>query len=167
MKSMAEWVEILELIRHPEGGYFREVYRSSETIPRSGLPNRYDGPRAFSTCILFLLPGNEISCFHRLRSDEIWHFYEGSELGLFMIDRQGELREVRLGPDAEAGQVRLAVVPAESWFGAAVKDPESYALLACAVAPGFDWADFEVGKRGLLQTLYPQHHSIIEMLTRP
>ncbi len=86
---------------------------------------------------------------------------------MFIISPEGKLNEVNLGPDADAGQVRLAVVPAGSWFGAAVKDPESYALLGCTVAPGFDWADFEVGERGLLQTLYPQHHSIIEILTRP
>ena len=167
MKSMAEWIEKLGLAKHPEGGYFREVYRSSESIPKSGLPDRYDGPRAFSTGIFYLLPGTEISCFRRLRSDELLHFYEGGELGLFIIGPEGELREIRLGPDADVGHVRLAIVPSGCWFGAAVRDPESYALLGCTVAPGFDWTDFELGERGMLLALYPQHHAIIRMLTRP
>ncbi len=167
MKSAGEWIEKLGLIKHPEGGYFREVYRSSESVPESGLPNRYDGPRAFSTCIFFLLPGTEISCFHRLRSDELWHFYEGGDLGLFIIGPEGEIREVRLGPDIDAGHVRLAVVPAGCWFGATVRDRESYALLGCTVAPGFDWTDFELGERRVLMDLYPQHQAIIRKLTQP
>jgi len=165
--KMAEyWIKKLHLARHPEGGYYREIYRSAETIPKEALPDRYDGSRAFSTSIYYLLPGNEVSYFHRLKSDEVWHFYQGSPVSLFVISPAGEYVETNLGPDFDSGQVSQTVIPAGHWLGAAVRTRGSYALVGCTVAPGFDFQDFELGRRQELLTLFPQHQAIIQSLTR-
>jgi predicted cupin superfamily sugar epimerase len=167
MNSAAYWIKKLSLGRHPEGGYYREVYRSAENIPQDALPGRYDGTRAFSTSIYYLLPGDEVSRFHRLRSDEVWHFYQGRSLFLYVLSPAGGLDRTRLGSNMEAGDVFQAVVPAGCWFGAAVSARRSYSLVGCAVAPGFDFRDFELGRREDLLELYPQHAAIIRRLTRP
>src|SRR6266404_9974186 len=78
--SAAYWIERLQLTPHPEGGYFRETYRSPELVAPDALPARFPGARAFSTAIYFLLPSNEVSRLHRLRSDELWHFYAGGRV---------------------------------------------------------------------------------------
>ncbi len=156
----AAWIGLLDLAPHPEGGYYRETYRSADTIPTAG------GPRALSTAIYFLLPGDQVSALHRIRSDEVWHFYAGSALTLFVIHRDGRLVRTRLGPDARAGERFQTLVPAGAWYGAAVDDPASYALVGGTVAPGFDFADFELGPRAALTREFPQHRAVIERLTR-
>jgi predicted cupin superfamily sugar epimerase len=166
LRSAADWVRDLGLIPHPEGGHYWEVYRSAELVPLVGLPSRYPGPRPFVTSIYFLLRSGEISAFHRLRSDEIWNFYQGSPLVLTIISPSGELDQVRLGPQNEAGEVWQTVVSAGHWFGAIVLEPDSFSLVGCAVAPGFDFADFELGRRSNLLRLFPQHKSSIMKLTR-
>ena len=161
------WLRTLGLMRHPEGGHFREVYRSDDTIPAVALPPEFDGVRAFSSSIYFLLKGDDFSAFHRLRADEVWHFYAGSPLTIRVIALDGGLSEVRLGSDPEQGHQFQAVIPAQRWFAAAVDDhPGSYALAGCTVAPGFDFRDFEMGKREELIRLYPDHRPVIERLTR-
>lgn len=165
-KSASDWIDSLGLVRHPEGGYYREIYRSSEILSQAGLPPRFDGPRSVATSIIYLLPAAEVSCLHRLRSDEVWHFYEGGPLWLAIIRPDGLLREVWLGRLMESGHVLQAAIPAGSWFGAAVPDPGGYALAGCTVAPGFEFGDFEIGLRDALLRTYPQHRSIIEKLTR-
>lgn len=166
MKTVDYWIRKLNLVRHPEGGYYREVYRSAEEISEEALSSRYDGPRVFSTAIYYLLSGDEVSFFHRVKSDEIWHFYQGSYLSLYVISPAGKLSEIRLGRNFEAGQVFQAVVPAGHWFGAAVGESNSFSLVGCTVAPGFDFRDFELGQRKELLALYPQHQAIIKKLTR-
>ena len=165
MRNADYWIEELALTTHPEGGYFRENYRSGEIIPAGALPERYDGGRAFSTSIFFLLKGNQVSRFHRLKSDELWHFYAGSSLTIHVIDPSGVYFQIRLGTDVDCGMVLQAVVERGCWFGAAVDDPTSYTLSGCTVAPGFDYDDFELGQRDELLDLYPEHRQIIEKLT--
>jgi predicted cupin superfamily sugar epimerase len=157
--TAADWIRQLDLVPHPEGGYYRETYRSAETITTAG------GARSLSTAIYFLL-GDHVSALRRIRSDEIWHFYAGSALTLFVIHRDGRLEQARLGPDAAAGERFQALVPAGSCYGAAVDDPASYALVGGTVAPGFDFADFELGERAALTREFPQHRALIERLTR-
>lgn len=166
MKTAEYWIQKLRLTRHPEGGYYREIYRSAEKIPKEALPDRYDGPRIFSTSIYYLLPGNEASYFHRLKSDEVWHFYQGSPVSLFVISPAGGLSETNLGPDFDSGQVLQSVIPAGHWLGAALKARKSYVLVGCTVAPGFDVRDFELGRRQELLALFPQHQAIILNLTK-
>ena len=165
MKPAQYWIQKLGLIRHPEGGYFRETYRSSEVIPKHALPGRFSGYRVFSTCIYFLLDKEEFSKFHAIRQDEVWHFYEGSSLTIHVIDQTGAYDTLRLGRNVEDGDRFQAVVRAGCWFAAGVNDPRAYALVGCTVAPGFDFADFEMANRERLCELYPQHKDIIEKYT--
>lgn len=165
-KDAQDWIESLHLAPHPEGGYFRQTYRSEMTIPQTALPRGFTGPRAVSTAIYFLLEGENFSAFHRLRSDEMWHFYAGSPLTVRVIDPAGEYSSILLGGDAEGGQVFQAVVPSGCWFASHVADWKGWALVGCTVAPGFDFADFEIAKRPKLAAMYPEHRKMIQKLTR-
>jgi hypothetical protein len=165
-KDAKSWIEKLRLKPHPEGGYYRETYRSELVVAKSVLPPAFSGDRALATAIYFLLEGGDLSAFHRLHSDEMWHFYAGGTLIVSQIDERGEYSEILLGSDAEAGEVFQAVVKAGCWFGARVKDPKSFVLVGCTVSPGFDFDDFELGRRAELVRLYPQHREVIEKLTR-
>jgi predicted cupin superfamily sugar epimerase len=160
------WIEKLQLDAHPEGGYFRQTYRSEVVIARAALPAAFSGDRPVSTAVYFLLDGKEFSGFHRLRSDEVWHFYTGEPLLVHVIDPQGNYLRILLGLDPEAGQFLQAVVPAGCWFASLVADWSSFSLVGCTVAPGFDFEDFEMGKGEELGARYPQHRELIEQLTR-
>lgn len=159
------WIQALNLQPHPEGGFYRQTYASELTIPASVLP--HGAPRSASTAIYFLLEGQNFSAFHRLRSDEMWHFYAGAPLAVHVVDKAGNYSKHLLGPDPGAGQSFQAVVPAGSWFASHVEDWSSFALVGCAVSPGFDFEDFELAKRKELIDLYPQHRELIKTLTRP
>lgn len=160
------WVKRLNLEQHPEGGYFRQTYKSELAIPTEVLPEGFRGPRAASTAIYFLVEGQNFSAFHRLRSDEMWHFYAGSPLIVHVIDLSGEYSSILLGSDPDARQVFQSVVPAGCWFASHVADWKSWALVGCTVAPGFEFADFEMAERRKLEAKYPQHREMIRRLTR-
>lgn len=167
LKDAAYWIARLKLARHPEGGYYRETYRSGETVAAGVLPQRYtEGERAFSTAIYFLLSGDDFSAFHRLKSDEIWHFHTGSTLTIHVIDAEGSYHAQRLGAGGGDGETWQTVVRAGSWFGAELEEQDSFALVGCTVAPGFDFRDFEMADRCALVRAYPGHRRIIERLTR-
>jgi uncharacterized protein len=167
MKPASYWTEKYQLLPHPEGGFYAETYRASETISQQALPSRFSGDRAFSTGIYFLLESHNFSAFHRIQADEMWHFYAGDALEVFVIDPgSGELKVIRLGDDPEKGETFQAVVPAGAWFGSRPAAGSSYALVGCTVAPGFDFADFEMAEREELSQLYPQHAGLIAELTR-
>jgi predicted cupin superfamily sugar epimerase len=165
-KTAQYWINKINLIAHPEGGYYCETYRSQLSIAKEALPPEFTGSRLVSTAIYFLLEGENFSAFHRLRSDEIWHFYAGGTIAVHVIDPDGSYSKIQLGSDPQAGEVFQAVVKAGSWFASQVRDPKSFALAGCTVAPGFDFADFELGKRSELVKLYPQHRDLIEQFTR-
>jgi hypothetical protein len=158
------WIDVLGLVAHPEGGYFRETYRAQDVIAAEALPARFGGPRPASTAIYFLLRGSQHSALHRLRADEVWHHYAGSSLTLHQIRSDGRLTEVCLGRPGTGGVPQVAV-PAGCWFGATVDDPRSYALVGCTVSPGFTMEDFELGNRAALVAQYPQHEALIARLT--
>lgn len=160
------WITKLALQPHPEGGYFREIYRATDQIPATALPTRYHGPRALATSIYFLLAGTQISTLHRLASDEQWHFYDGSPLRLAMIAPDGTAKEVCLGRRAAAGEQFQAVIPAGTWMGARLASQRGYALIGCTVAPGFEFQDFTAGRRSALLEQFPQHRKLITALTR-
>jgi predicted cupin superfamily sugar epimerase len=165
-KDATYWVERLRLEPHPEGGYFRQTYRSQVTIAREALPAGFGGARAASTAIYFLLEGKNFSAFHRLRSDEVWHFYVGAPVIVHVIEPSGKYSSITLGSDPDAGQVLQAVVPAGRWFASHVADWKSFAVVGCTVAPGFDFEDFDMGKLAKLVAEYPQHQEVIQRLTR-
>ncbi|MDY0872729.1 cupin domain-containing protein [Dongia rigui] len=155
----------LNLAPHPEGGFYRETYRAGETIPNAGLPARFHGPRSLATAIYYLLRAGERSKLHRIKSDEVWHFYEGDALTIIAISADGQLIETTLGREFSRGQVPQHVVPAGYWFGALPAKVSAFTLAGCTVAPGFDFADFELADRGKLLSAFPQHKAWIERLT--
>ncbi len=164
MISAEYWIDKLQLQSHPEGGFYKEIYRSEESVS-TGLPSRFSGPRHFLTSIYFLLRSEDISTFHRIKSDELWYYHEGGSLSIYIIE--GDRLTVRcLGDNPELGEELQVMVPANSWFGAKVDEEETYTLCSCAVAPGFDFTDFELAERNTLLKTFPQHQNIIELLTR-
>jgi predicted cupin superfamily sugar epimerase len=166
MTSARAWIDHLELKPHPEGGYFRETYRSPETIARAHLPERFGGDRAFSTAIYYLLQAGDFSAFHRIKADEGWHFYDGAPLTVHVLGAGAAYSAIKLGRDLARGELPQAVVRAGDLFAAELEGPAGYTLVGCTVAPGFDFADFEVPPRHELLALYPQHKELIQRLTR-
>lgn len=159
------YIRSLNLQPHPEGGYFAETYRSAETIEADALPDRFNGTRAFGTAIYFLLESTNFSALHRIQADEIWHFYAGGSLEVFVINPDATLTVIRLGNRTNQGEVFQAVVPAGCWFGSKPAEGTDFALVGCTVAPGFDFADFEMADRDTLLAEFPQHRAVIERLT--
>ena len=160
------WINKLQLTQHVEGGAFRETYRSELTIPRTVLPLFFQGDRNASTSIYFLLASGQFSAFHRIASDEAWHFYFGDPLLVHEISHNGRLITHLLGADPEKGESFQTVVKAGSWFASVPAPGSEYALVGCTVAPGFDFADFELADRTTLAQQYPEHAELINQLTR-
>lgn len=150
-------IEVFNLKSHPEGGFYAETYRSSESIPGKD--------RQLLTSIYFLITGNSVSRFHRIQSDECWYFHEGSPLLVHSILENGEHQITELGLDLTQNEVPFHVVPARTIFGSHLKNDTGYAFVSCAVAPGFDFADFELFTAQELTGFYPEHQSIIDKLT--
>lgn len=162
-RTAEEWAEALELRPHPEGGWYRETWRAKETIPRDSLPNGFGGDRSAGTCIYFLLRGEHPSRLHRIASDEIWHWYQGSPISVHVFLDDGSHREIVLGPDIASGQAFQAVVPAGAWFGAMSRG--EWSLCGCTVSPGFDFADFQLATRLEMLGRFPGHRELVELLT--
>jgi uncharacterized protein len=164
IKNAEYWVKNLQLSPHPEGGYYKETYRSSEKIEKDSLPKRFTGSRNFSTAIYFLLRSGDRSVFHRIKSDELWHFYAGSVLEIFVLSDR-KFNVFKLGSNVELGESLQVTIPAGSWFGAKVSDPDTYTLAGCTVAPGFNFEDFEIASRERLIKEFPNEKGIIFALT--
>jgi len=158
------WIKELHLTKHIEGGSFRETYRSSIVIP-GGIMDRFQGSRVASTAIYFLLEQGQYSAFHKIKSDEIWHFYDGDPLDIFEIDENGQLLSHKLGRETRNGESLQVVIAAGRWFGSRVSDGGSFSLVGCTVAPGFEFADFELADRDVLINRYPAHHALITEMT--
>lgn len=150
---------------HPEGGFFKETYRANEFVNKEHLPERFPGHRHFSTAIYFLLINDQVSKLHRIKSDEMWHFYEGSGVTIYSLDPDGNLNTDKLGLNVNEGEMPQVLIPAGYWFGAKVNSPDSYCLAGCTVSPGFHFEDFELGERNRLIELFPRHEKIIIDLT--
>ena len=159
-------VDKFELLPHPEGGFYKEVYRSEGVIPKGSLATNFNGDRNFCTAIYFLLTSDNFSGFHRIQQDEIWNFYNGSPLSVHVIDAKGNYKRHEVGMDIENGETPMLVVPANCWFASSVKEDNSHSFVGCTVAPGFDFDDFELAKREDLIKEYPEHKEIITRLTR-
>ncbi len=144
-------VDLLDLAPHPEGGFYRETFRAP-------------GPRAASTAIYFLLPAGTFSAFHRIRSDEVWHHYDGDPLELHVVDGDRHERVV-LGRDLASGERPQHVVPAGAWQ-AAIPLGTRWTLCGCTVAPGFDFAEFELPGRDVLLAQLPGHEALVRRFTR-
>lgn len=149
-------VEQLQLLPHPEGGFYRETYRSSTTIEGT--------ERQLLTSIYFLLTGSNVSRFHRITSDECWYFHAGDPIVVHTLNEQGH-GEFVLGNDLQNGQLPFYLVPGGTIFGSCMLNDTGYALVSCAVAPGFDFRDFELFETTQLLDEFPEHAAIIRKLT--
>ena len=145
-------VEGLGLRPHPEGGYYRETFRSDLQVPFGG------GPRAAATSIYYLLAEGACSAWHRIDADETWYFHAGGPLDLHVLAPDGELATHRLGdPLAHPGAVCQATVPAGRWFAAELAPSADHALVGCAVAPGFDFGGFQLARLDDIQPALGRH----------
>ena len=166
MPTAEEIIKHLQLQPHPkEGGFFRETFRSSESFAASALPPRYQGSRAASTAIYYLLTPNTYSALHRLQTDETFHFYLGDSIRMLQLHPDGSTETIVLGPDVMGGQQLQVVVPRGVWQGSLLEPGGAFALLGCTVAPGFEYADYESGDRQTLLTRYPAAADWIRRLT--
>lgn len=161
MKTKEYWVKNLELEHHPEGGYFKETYRSQREVEIEGI----EGKRNLTTGIYFLIDSMNFSAFHRIKSDEMWHYYAGDPLIVHMIDLNGKYFTQKIGPNLEEGEQLQFVVPANYWFASEVTKGGNYSLVGCTVSFGFDFNDFELADRSL-EERYPEHKKIIKRLIR-
>lgn len=157
LDRVKELVDHFGMDAHPEGGFYKEVFRTEEFVPGT--------KRNYLTSIYFLLVDNQVSHFHRIKSDECWYFHEGSPLLIHEIKANGLHQFTTLGLNISAGQVPFMVVPGNTIFGSHVEHFQGYTLVSCAVAPGFDFADFELFNRTDLEGKYPKLHEIISVLT--
>lgn len=157
------YIQKLELQKHPEGGYYREIYRSAEMFTTE-YPGRRK-KRNYSTSIYFLLDGKQVSKFHKLRSDELWHFYDGSSVLIHIIDEDSSYKKMSVGKNLSSGDVYQTVIKKNCWFAAEVIDKKSFALVGCTVSPGFDFSDFEFGDRETLINKYPDLKNLILQFT--
>lgn len=157
-------ITTLDMKKHPEGGYYKETYRASESYENESLPSRYKGRRSTGTSIYFLLPSNELSKFHKLASDEIWHFHLGGAAKIFIISPSGQLEVKTIGSDIAKGELLQVVILKDHWFGALVVRGE-YILVGCTVSPGFEFEDFELATADPLKKICPEYSELIDRLT--
>ena len=160
-----EIINHLDLTAHPEGGYFKETYRSKGEILSENLEKHFDGNRNFCTSIYFLLTSEKFSAFHKINQDEIWHFYQGSCLKLHQISPEGEYSSVLIGNDIPNGEIPQYTVPAHFYFAAEVIEKDSFSFVGCTVSPGFDFRDFKLPSCSELSKEFPNHSTIIDQLT--
>lgn len=167
MLTADDVIEKLGLRPHPcEGGFFAETYRSDEIISASGLSERYTTGKRFGTAVYYLITPETLSYIHRLRSDEIFHFYLGDPVTMLWLLPDGSSTTITLGPDLQSGQRVQVVVPRGVWQGAFLNEGGRFALLGTTVAPGFDYEDYEAGLREELIARYPDRREVIARLTR-
>ena len=163
MMTAREYVQALQLQAHPEGGYFAEHYRSHLQMEAAG----FEGSRNAATSIYFLLEAGQFSALHRIKSDEIWHFYEGGPLEIIEIDLNGTLITTKLGRNLKGGECLTYTVKAGHWFGSRPALGTEFSLVGCTVSPGFDFADFEMPNQAWFLKNFPQHRELITGITRP
>jgi uncharacterized protein len=167
MNTHQQLITQYQLEPHPEGGWYRQTYKSSEIVAGNALPERFGGDRPFSTAIYFLLEQGNFSAFHRIKSDECWHFYAGDPLEVFILLPDGNLQVITLGSNSAKGELFQFIVPAQCWFASRPATGSRYCFVGCTVSPGFDFADFELAAGDELAAAYPQYDALIRSLTRP
>lgn len=156
MTTAQELVQTLGLLPHPEGGFYKETYRSELTLEGKD--------RQLMTSIYFLLTSANVSKFHRIKSDELWYFHAGSPLIVHTLGEHGH-QQHHLGLDLSKGQQPFLWIPKDTIFGSTVLENDDFSLVSCAVAPGFDFRDFELFERSELLRAYPEHKEIVERLS--
>jgi len=160
IQSASYWISHLNLQPHPEGGYYKEVFRSEQQVIRSGSTDE----KQACTSIYYLIEGTDFSGFHRIASDEIWYFHKGSPLAIHIIDEQGIYSWFEVS-DTTTGSLSVAV-RAGLWFAAEIPSGNGFSLVSCAVAPGFEFTEFEMASKQELMAIYPQHAGLLNRLCR-
>lgn len=151
---------------HPEGGYFAEVFKSNCLVKSIHSQDYKNETRSAGTSIYYLLNKNDFSAWHRLKSDELWHYYKGSAIKIHIINSQGMLTTYLLGDTLKNNlSVFQVTIPSGCWFAAELEDKTSYGFIGCTVNPGFKFKDFELADRALLSNQFPQHEKMITLLT--
>jgi hypothetical protein len=166
MPTPGELINAFNLQPHPEGGWYRQTYKSPEIILAQALPERFSADRHFSTAIFYLLEKGNFSAFHKIKSDESWHFYDGDPLLIYILLPDGNCEVIKLGKNYSAGERYQYVVPAQTWFASCPAPGSEYCFTGCTVAPGFEFEDFELGDADELIRLYPQHRELITRFCR-
>jgi predicted cupin superfamily sugar epimerase len=159
-------VKALDLLPHPEGGFYKETYRSPVKLSPQCLSTDFSGERNIATGIYFLVEKGNFSALHKIKSDETWNFYSGDALEVIEIDEAGNVKTTLIGPDILKGERFQYTVKANTWFGSRVSTNGQFSLVGCTVYPGFDFNDFEMAARSVLIKQFPQHEGIISELTR-
>lgn len=166
MQPYEKIIKALGLEPHPEGGYFKETYRSDLLISKEGLKNIYSGSRCAATAIYFLLTKDKPKSFlHKLKSDEIFHLYDGGPLDVLLLYPNGDGQVQTLGRDLEKGERPQVLIPKGTWFGVLLNKSVPYALMGCTVAPGFEFEDFTLEVPKDLKSRYSNFSEMIEALT--
>lgn len=147
---MKNYINDLQLIKHPEGGYYKEIKRSSIELDND-LPTNFIGKRNLYTSIYFLLPSNEYSAWHRIKSEETWFYHDGGALNIFLLNDSGKINTITLGKNIAIGELLQFTVPANTIFASRCKNSETFSLVSCTVYPGFDFVDFELFTEELLK----------------
>jgi predicted cupin superfamily sugar epimerase len=162
MQEMNNLIKSLDLRPHPEGGFYKEVQRSEVMV----LNENDSKKRSALTSIYYLLAGDDFSSWHRITSDETWYFHDGSDVVIFLFDQNKTLETIQLGLESKVFQ---KTIPANTWFAARLLSKDTFCLVSCAVAPGFEFDDFEIAKREELLNEFgfsPENRQAIEGLTR-
>ncbi len=153
-ENVAYLVEKFKLKPHPEGGFYSETYRATKS----------DNGRSWSTGIYFLLGRGDISHLHRIDSDEMWHFYSGDPLKIIEIDEEGKLVETILGTNYKDGMVSQYTVKAGRWFCSLPVEASEYCFVGCTVSPGFEFSSFELAKREVMSSQYPEYKDLMTQI---
>lgn len=161
-----EIIQHLQLAPHPEGGYYKEIYRSEGVTASECLPKAFDAERHYCTSIYYLLQQGDYSAFHRIKSDELWHFYAGGNLLLHQIDNRGNYQRFSLGNDLTQGTNFQVLMSAGVWFAAEQATGTLFTLAGCTVSPGFDFRDFEMANAERLAAQFPEHKDVLYRLCR-
>ena len=162
MYTAEYWIQHLNLKPHPEGGFFKEEYRSNIEIDQHNLPVGYKSARRIATSIYYMLRSQDISRLHRLKSDELWYFHSGGAIKVYVIDTEGNKHTYLLGSNHERAEQYSLLIPGGSIFCAEVTEKASYGLVSCVVCPGFEFEDFEMFDKEDLIQAYPKHTALIE-----
>jgi predicted cupin superfamily sugar epimerase len=160
-KNAAYYIEKLQMEAHPEGGFYKETYRSDFLVN-----NANGAERNICTAIYFLLADSDKSHFHRIQSNELWFHHQGETLEIVFI-QNGILNTVYLGANLDDGEVFQTTIPANTWFASKLKNSNGFGLVSCTVAPGFDFSDFEMANKQSLLQEYPDLKNVIETYALP
>ena len=161
-----EIINKLGLKPHPEGGFYKEIYKSDDFIEPSCLHNKFNDKKRFSTSIYYLLRNGDFSAFHRIKSDELWHHYAEGDILLHLLDPKSGYQTKILGNEITGNGSFQLIVPANTWFAAELFHGSSFSLVGCTVSPGFDFDDFELADKEQLLQQFPHYSNVINRFCR-